>query len=287
MKIEVDFSELGTLRARMGANLSSWSPEGNRLSPIEVIRKELEEGKEIPISEIERAHGGLLTYKGEQVVLYIKDTHQDRDTLLYDQENARKFHIAECRTLDHMRHDGRFERYVATTNTSGVFKVEATEKFTRSTEELEVPLYVCKNCLTALDWKQYTSQGRQKKQGLRDNFSLDDFFAEFSTFFRNKPRHTDETAPKGGYATDWSRISERIRNERGWRCDKCRVNLSEHRGLLHCHHKDGVVSNNSSDNLAALCIMCHSDEPLHNRLKAKPKDRMLIEKLRREQKFVD
>ncbi len=90
------------------------------------------------------------------------------------------------------------------------------------------------------------------------------------------------TAPKGGYAKDWSRISKKYREKRGWTCEKCGVNLNEHHGLLHCHHRDGVISDNSDANLEALCLLCHSEQPCHGYLKPRLADRILIERLRLE-----
>lgn len=287
MRLDLAFPELGHLVARMGAASSQWTPNNEPLNALELLRAELAEGKEIPLSEVKVSFGGLLTYQGEQVVLYIKDTRQERHTLLHDREEARRFHIAECRTLDRMRREGRFERYVVTTRKDGLFLVEATDPMTGSVEELKAPLGVCRNCLTELDWRRYSDLNGVEKKLIWNEFSLDDFFAEFATFFRSKPVHTDETAPRGGYAKNWSRLSERIRAERGWQCEECGVDLSDHHRLLHCHHKNGVVSNNSSSNIAVLCLICHSEQAAHNYLKPNPKYRLLIERLRAQQMAGD
>jgi len=281
MRLAIEFPELGRVVSRMGARRSSWRLDPGSLNPREELRAELKIGKEIPLSEVEPAHGDLLTYKGEQVVLYIKDTRLDRNTLLYDITNSRRFHVADCKTLDRMRREGRFERYVVTTRKDGEFLVCATNRITGAVEELEAPLAVCKNCLTAIDWKGYNERGWIEKEELWRVFSLEDFFVEFSAFFLEKPTNTDVTAPKGGYAPEWSRISERLRREARWRCAKCGVDLSQYRRLLHCHHKNGVVSDNRRDNIEVLCILCHAEEPSHNQLKPRAQDRVLIESLRR------
>ncbi len=287
MRLDLTFPELGRLVTRMGAASSHWTPNNKPLDALELLRAELAEGKEIPLSEVEVSFGGLLTYQGEQVVLYIKDTRQERSTLLHDREEARRFHIAECRTLDRMRREGRFERYVVTTRRDGLFLVEATDPMSGSVEELEARLGVCRNCLAELDWKRYGDLNSNEKKHIWNEFSLDDFFAEFATFFRSNPVYSDETAPRGGYAKNWSRISERIRAERNWQCEECGVDLSDHRHLLHCHHKNGVVSDNNSANIAVLCLLCHSEQPAHNYLKPNPKYRLLIEHLRAQQMAGD
>lgn len=282
MKLHPQFPDFEILKRRMGAGASSWTPVEASLDPLEIQHRELQEGKELSLEEVETSFGGLLTYNGEQVILYIKDTRKDRDTLQHDRENAPKFHVAECRTLDAMRNKNRFERYVVTNNTTGIFKVEATEQYTNHREELEVPLFVCKNCLKALNWKGCANSSTFRTK-LRNEFSLEDFFAEYSTFFRSKPRFTDESAPKGGYAPNWSQISERYRSSQNWICEGCGVNLDAHRGLLHSHHKNGVISDNSPSNLKALCVVCHKQEPDHSRMHVSTSNRILIQGLRAKQ----
>ena len=275
----MDFPKLQKLVTRMSANPSSW-----RLRPYETkerqrereeLRQELQRGKDISNLDVNKIDGrfGVLTLKGEQVVLYIKDTRRDKYTLSHYPENANRFHIAECETIRKMRSKGRFERYVATTRKDGLFLVEALD----SDGEFEAPLRVCKNCLTQLDWKRY-AESRSVK--LWEEFSLQDFFAEFTTFFSSRPRYTDLTAPPGGYAKNWHSLATRIKRARGWRCDECGVNLSKHRSLLHGHHKNGVTSDNSLENIAVLCLLCHSEQPYHGRVKPSEAQRELLESLR-------
>ena len=284
MKLSIEFPELATLLSRMGAGLSSWQPGAPGLSDLELLREELSEGKEIPLGDVENS-GGLLSYKGEQVVLYIKDTRQDRDTLLHHKKDARRFHFAECRTLDRMRREGRFERFVVTTRQDGLFLVESIDHYTRRTEELEAALGPCINCLRHLNWKNYEIASQLQRHLLWDEFSLDDFFAEYSTLFQSRPTHTDRSAPRGEYARDWSKISERFRQSCNWRCEECDVDLNEHKSLLHCHPISGVISDNRRQNIKVFCVVCPSEQPAHARLKPRPQDRRLIERLRIENRM--
>lgn len=284
MKIIIDVSSIEILIARMGAEASSWSPTTATMTPLDIFRAELEKGKEISIADLQIVHNGLLAVSGagsvEQILLYIKDTRKDEFTLLNDSEQSPKFHVAECKTLERMRDQGRFQRYVVTTDKSGVFSVEATDKITRKISTLEANLKVCKNCLSKLKWRNFSDVTIGERNNIRDSFVIEDFFLEYSTFFHNTPKYTDKTAPRGGYAPDWSRISEEFRLSRNWRCDQCKVDLSRHRNLLHCHHKNGVVSDNSAGNISVLCILCHSEQPDHNHMKPRSKHRILIESLR-------
>ncbi len=282
MKLENEFPELEVLLKRMKAKRSEWRPGVSTLSPLEELRLELEDGKEIPLSKVETSHGRILAYQGEQVVLYIRDTRLSRHILENEPENSRRFHVADCRVLENMRHQGRFERYVVTNRKTGVFSVISTDPDTKAVDELEAPLMACKTCLKTINWKGYEQAHRAQKDEIWRNFDMEDFFAEYATFFRQKPKHSDKTAPKGGYAKNWSQRSTQFREQRNWTCEKCRVELSDHKRLLHCHHKNGDITNNSDSNIEVLCVLCHAEQPLHGHMKVKPKDRLTIERKRRE-----
>lgn len=265
---------------------STWQIGVRELDKIERIRIELEQGKEIPLEEVKSEFGGLLTYEGEQVLLYIKDTRQSRYILEHLPEEARRFHVAECQTLEAMRRKRRFERYVVTTRKTGIFLVEATDPETYKVEELETELLVCKNCLRFLNYNLYAATKRVTKSRIWKDFSLDEFFNTYITFFCSKPTYTDRTAPAGGYAPGWSKIALQIKEERNWTCENCRVNLEKNRALLHAHHKNGVVSDNRHSNIKILCKDCHSQEPDHGRIKLSLEEKLLLQRLQSEQRLV-
>ena len=267
----------------MGASPSTW-----RLPPYETrqrrrereeLRQELQQGKDISHLAVDKIDGssGVLILGGEHIVIYIKDTRQDKYTLLRYPEEAKKFHIAECSTIGQMRRKGRFDRYVATNRQDGKFLVEATD----TDGEFEAQLLVCMNCLKELDWKGCRNSDWDTIRVLRKEFSLQDFFAEYTTFFSQRPRYTDLTAPRGGYAKDWHRRSTRTKQSRGYCCEKCGANFSNHKDLLHTHHKNGVTSDDRDGNLAVLCLLCHSEQPYHGRVKPSYTQREIIESLRK------
>lgn len=282
MKLNPKFPELEGQMKRIGAQKPTWRLPSLTIDERQKFIEALEEGIEFPHLEDVTSFGGLLTHKGEQIVLYIKDTGQDEYTLLNDTVNAVRFHVFDCQTLDDMRRRGRSRRYVSTRETSGKFWVEARDK-TGSVKEIKAPLRVCKNCLYGLEW-QGCARPQPIPEDVWENFSLQDFFAEYATFFSFKPQYSDETAPRGGYARDWHRIATRYKRQRNWCCDQCGVNLLDHRSLLHAHHKNGVLYENHSSNIAVLCVLCHAEQPLHQRIRPSPEDRSRIEELRRRQR---
>ena len=179
-----------------------------------------------------------------------------------------------------MREKGRIERYVTTQRTTGKFLIDVTDPHTKKVESnLKVKLYVCKNCLTELKWNGYDPEDpREERHKIRDNFSIPDFFATYSTFFKTIPIHSDITAPSGGYVENWPEIARRYKNRVNWVCKKCGVNLESKKNYLHCHHKNGVANDNHSSNLQALCFLCHAEQPYHNQIRTALKDHPQIEK---------
>lgn len=126
--------EINRLRERMGAEKISWVP----------FKKKLKGGISVGLHELKNAGEGLIALEKPdgrlaQVIVYIP----------YGEDF--KFHIAWCVTLEKKRRHGDFKtRYVATNDTSGLFDVWRSEK-----RKEKIKLYVCRNCLTKLNWKGY------------------------------------------------------------------------------------------------------------------------------------
>lgn len=288
MKLTLAFPELDAQRRQMGARLSDWTIGRPMLTPREALLTDLAGGIVIAPSEIEIGPGGLLTYKGEQVILYIKDTQASLWTLQNKPEESRRYHVAECRTLQDMRAKGRFERYVVTNRSTGRFLVDWLDPDTRGRGEIEAELKVCKNCLGVLNYKGYKSESHQSTQGasytskdaLWTGFDIAEFLRTYATFFQSRPTRAAETARINMYVKDWNRISRDRRKAARWRCKQCEVNLSEHRDILHCHHLNGVVTDNSETNLRVLCALCHAAQPCHGHMRVAAKDKARIKACR-------
>src|SRR5690606_23083484 len=124
-----------------------------RGAAIETIEEELIKGIEIKLDDL-ASTAGLLTYEGRQVLLYIPDQGGNISAVLGgEREKGKRFHVAECDTLEKMRRANRFERYIATTDVSGIFAVHGQD-FNFGSREGHAPLHVCINCLKALNYKQ-------------------------------------------------------------------------------------------------------------------------------------
>jgi hypothetical protein len=69
------------------------------------------------------------------------------------------------------------------------------------------------------------------------------------------------------YPTDWKEIALNIKEREGWHCYRCGVaglrpgrklfSAKERAFLIQVHHWDSDPSNNCSENLVALCTVCH------------------------------
>jgi hypothetical protein len=284
--MEKSIRELEEIRKRLNAPLMPWQP--NVKKPNEALR-----GKGgITVKRPSVGPGGLLHHEGEQCVLYIKDTRRPLDTLMNDPFNSVRFHLVNCRTLEEMQQNDRFERYVVSQRMDGKFLVEGgSNSFGYSTTsdiiEIEAKLLPCMNCLRKLQYNSfaYYWTEEQKEEALFD-FNLEEFFFSFDSYFHVLPKYSDQTAPQGGRPSDWQRISRDFRERANWECQLCKVFLGgsrDHKRMLHTHHINGSLYDNNDSNLQALCIVCHSEQPRHGRLKPNQQTIRKIKQLREQQ----
>jgi hypothetical protein len=287
MKIEIQFPALEAAKNAMGASHVEWVSIQDALTAPDFMIELSETGIEITLDQVKSTDDGLLSYRGQQILLYIKDTRQDHHTLLYDKKKSRRFHIADkCETLEKMRFEKRYERYVVTNRRDGKFLVDAMSKENRAIEEIEAPLCVCKNCLKALNYRDYPSLGYSQQAEVWNFFSIENFFEEHSTSFHKIPKFTDINVPSQ-YSESWKSISNKCREQAGWTCQKCAVNLITQKNLLHAHHKNGVKGDNSPSNLQPLCISCHQNEPGHRGMYVSAADLKAVKYMRIEQMTSD
>ncbi len=84
MKLDVQFPDLQAVVTRMGARPVGWKSSLDTLAPddFEVDLEDLRTtGLEIALEDLVVIGPGLLSYAGEQVLQYIKDTKQTKSTL--------------------------------------------------------------------------------------------------------------------------------------------------------------------------------------------------------------
>jgi hypothetical protein len=281
MKIDVSFSMLDRVRLAIGANLIEWNVELSELDELRDIKFKLKKGIELEYTEVDQGHG-LFAYKGQQVVLYIKD-HSWKPEAIENPEKGNKVHLTQCTTLDHMQKRGRIDRYVATTRRDDVYLCDVVNEMGDTPYEKEISLYPCKNCLKKLNYNSYkTAQGQDKISVVKD-FSLTEYFETYSTFFTHLPTHTDASAPLNHYVEEWSEKSKQVRKKANWICSECRVGLSDkkYRKWLHVHHINGNKSDNLFGNLKVLCLLCHAGQPGHKHMQVDSKGKKDILKLRK------
>jgi len=239
------------------------------------------------INEVEVADDGTLYYKGRRVLVYIRDQHIRGQMLNRYQADpgysTYKYHVAECRTLQMMRENNRFGRYVLTGRVDGKFVVnqfiQGEDKPYR--ENHEIPLDVCKNCLHELNWDSYTSlRGTRKDQAVKD-FNPEKYLEKYGSKVRTLPVHDERTARLNQYPDDWTEISRRVRKQRHYTCEGCSGYFGPDdpdddgseggappmmAGNLHVHHKDGQKNNCAWSNLKVVCVDCHAQEFNHQHL---------------------
>lgn len=280
MRLDINWTGLIKAREQMGAELADLTRVS--VAPIDPIDVALDEGYEVSLDDVV-TNNGLLEYEGRQILLYIQDHGWRCKEAEKDGSVGKKYHISECKTLTEMRANNRFERYVATHNISGVFKIHGIDRDTRENIDAEAELSVCKNCLANIRYEGYSSRGNWEiKNKVFSTFSLTEFFTTYSSFFTHMPKRMAETA-SSSYSADWAELSKKIRHDCGYKCNSCRVTLDTQKALLHVHHKNAVKSDNSPANLEPLCKDCHRKQVDHSHMFVLHDEMKLINHLRRKQ----
>lgn len=244
---------------------------------LETIGIEVED-----LSELTPLEDHTLVYKGERVILYIRDVREVEDI-----SKLPKFHVAHCSTLQGMIRSGRKRRYVVSQKESNIFSLNFMNGNT--IRKAEHPLDVCKNCLDILNWEGYIKTWTlNQKNDCVSQFEVKKFFEKYPRKLVNNG-YLREDSPLNRYPSNWMLISKRYRESKRWACEECGVNFFNNKDLLHTHHINGQKNNCHYSNLKALCIGCHAKQPLHEHMYSNTKvqaDIKRVEDIRRSQKIV-
>jgi hypothetical protein len=255
------FKPFNDLRRQMGADeLGEFSLSLNwEEISLEEVAKLQKEGIDVELDDIKFLNDGSIAYKNRRVLLYIRDWRQHGRYQSYP-----KFHITNCQTLEDMTAKGRFQRYVVSTRTDGIFNYNLINSNGLEAKK-EEKLDVCKNCLKALNYNNYLEDYAKAFK----MFDLDEFFIRFTCSpIQITPLETDRTAPLSIYPSDWNKMSTEYKNNANWTCGKCNSSFQDERSkFLHCHHKNGNTYDNRPSNIEVLCIRCHSKEAYHGTMK--------------------
>ncbi|PJE05552.1 MULTISPECIES: HNH endonuclease signature motif containing protein [Legionella] len=262
-----NFAPLNKLRHSMVAELVQEFKFDTGISLLEDDFIKMLDGDGIEIESLEEIDfrgDKTLGYKGQRVLIYIRDVHSFREEI-----RMPKFHISTCDTLVTMWKKRRSERYVLYRKENGIFPVNIFKA--GKADIRHEKLNVCRNCLTNLNWNNYT-QKRHARDSLVSEFSIAKFFEIFpKSLLSVKPTYDADNAPLNDYTANWNEISKDAKRKAGYRCENtiCRIDLTgRHSQYLHVHHIDGQRNNNKKHNLKVLCVKCHAHEPDHGHMKS-------------------
>ncbi|MCI0467257.1 MAG: hypothetical protein L0Y57_09685 [Beijerinckiaceae bacterium] len=267
------FDLLNRLKNQMGISDDQYGSFSLEVDRGRLTREELDrltgDGIDISFEELTILPDGTLALKDKRVLVYIRDLH-----IYGNEEREPRYHLVNCKTLVEMSQNGRFSRYVCANKPNGNFSLNIIRSGRAPFKE-ERRLAVCQNCLDGLKLNGFDLLGmnREHRRRFVAEFSPDDFFTLYPRSLHSEvPKYNSDSAPINDYPPDFPQISERLRRENGWRCEKCGNSFSGRhlRQYLQVHHVNGYRSDNSRQNLKILCIACHADEPRHSHMRSLP-----------------
>jgi len=235
--------------------------------PSEIkITKKLKRGIEVLPSELGNDRRGLLKYKGRKVVAYIMDQYY---RAVQGKHSEYKFHLCNCATLQQMKAEGRYKRYVVTQRDDGWFEIRTGG---RRSSKRKVKMELCKNCERVL-----------QRHGIRFT-SLGEYFKKYDSYVPPNIRDAKAVEAIQKYSPSHKEIANKYKEVAKFRCLYCGVDCSRHKHLLHLHHINGVKGDNSHENLMVLCADCHAHQPRHEQMRSSFKQAIIeVKQLRKKQ----
>ena len=236
-----EFEPLNSVKAKMGIPRDVYGSltviiDSGRLTELELEKLTSATGLDISADDLTVLDDGTLAYKNSRVILYIRDV-----SVFRGREIEPRFHLANCETLQKMRSNKRFDRYVVSTSTDGRFNINVIDSGKVRKELFN--LSVCQNCLNYLAFDDFEMQWpKRKRLELVAQFKISHFFEKYPRSLHSvTPKYNTDNAPLDVYSDDFSEVSLKVKNDAGWCCQRCGINLSEpeKRKRLHVHHING------------------------------------------------
>ncbi len=182
------------------------------------------------------------------------------------------------------RQKNRCARYVVSIKEDGNFSINKISIWGRTKHDF-LRLVVCEYCLDALSFDGFShDMPEYDRRKIASSFSI-------SRYFNNYPKclvvtdsvRESEAEANNGYVRDFSEFGARMKRERGYRCDRCKIALtvpSLHK-FLHVIYNDEARRNPNSKNVRVLCLKCHGEQPKHGHLKSSLEYREFIRRFGR------
>ena len=259
-ELRVDLAALEEAVRRMGASTLDPHFELDSTTQWERIDIALKEGVEVDLDEGDVV-GGLISWQGRQILLYIEDHKGGVEDALDDPKaRGRKFHVADCSTLHGMRERGRYDRYKVTNDLGGEFYISGYDPHTIAPINGKARLRVCKICLKTLNYRDARRAFGPELDRLAEEFSIGRFFSEYSSYFKYLPAgraKLDRTL----FSRDWSTVAGRVKADRDFSCEQCGVELGSQKSMLKVIHANGNHKDNDRENLVLLCLDCERKRP--------------------------
>lgn len=265
--MDINFDGLDNLVKKMGATVKDWdsgkSTQDIQLKPIDTgTKKSIREALEQ--FEIDK-ETGILYKDGVPWILYIKApkdaTIEELKNTPKESKNTPRYHITgDCSTIETMKRNNRYDRYVFDPNIEEKFEVFGYKRRSKwwgqGKPEIvkDVELGVCYNCLKRAKYKNI---GRESTTDLKKNFNVEKWFKDNVQEKFLKPKFSYKNYPDPIYNRDFYTKSSDLKFRRNWTCENCGLEGISHKRLIHCDHIDGNPGNNNSSNLRLVCVDCH------------------------------
>jgi hypothetical protein len=200
--------------------------------------------------------------------------------------SAKPFHLLRCEALQGIAHQTHAARHTYTTRRDGRFSM-TLQSADGMVSERAVALVPCRKCLADLNYRGYRDATSARKTEIRSSFAIGEFFNSYPAGNGERTVAVPASLPVANeYPVKWAAVSRAVREGADWTCTVCRVRCHAAMALLHTHHINGIKTDLRPENLHALCLSCHRQEPGHQTMYASPEHLAILEALRRQQQSV-